>query len=138
MFLESGQSCRVCLNIEPADQLISPCQCEGSLKYIHHQCLNNWRLRTININYIYCCEICHSRYKSPIVIDRQYLKLTICYILPIFLLFGIIIINSYIIKFGIYFLNIIYRFKKYIFGILIFYVFIKFFPNLILRLYLRL
>ena len=36
--------CRICLESEPDNtNLIAPCMCNGSSKYVHRNCLENWR-----------------------------------------------------------------------------------------------
>ena len=37
-------TCRICLENYPFD-FISPCNCRGSLQYVHKTCLDEWRLR---------------------------------------------------------------------------------------------
>ena len=37
-------TCRICLEDYPFD-FISPCNCRGSLQYVHKTCLDEWRLR---------------------------------------------------------------------------------------------
>ena len=37
-------TCRICLENFPFD-FISPCNCRGSLQYVHKTCLDEWRLR---------------------------------------------------------------------------------------------
>lgn len=41
---ESGKVCKICYNEEDTDEnpLIHPCECTGSLKYIHLNCLRYW------------------------------------------------------------------------------------------------
>jgi E3 ubiquitin-protein ligase DOA10 len=67
------QICRVCLSEEEPDkQLINPCSCTGSMKYIHETCLNEWlegkkhMKETEFVNsYIWKnleCEICKTSY----------------------------------------------------------------------------
>ena len=41
MFVPSDQ-CRICLDEENADQLISICKCKGSLEFVHLTCLAFW------------------------------------------------------------------------------------------------
>ena len=38
------KSCRICLGEENEDEneLISPCKCSGTMKYIHLKCLQEW------------------------------------------------------------------------------------------------
>lgn len=39
------KECRICFEqeVDPNDPLIAPCLCDGTSKYIHLSCLNNWR-----------------------------------------------------------------------------------------------
>ena len=67
--------CRVCFcegNFEGKNPLISPCNCTGSVKYIHLNCLRKWLtsklcMKSSSSNNMYCysfksleCEICKS------------------------------------------------------------------------------
>ena len=63
-FVYEEVTCKIChessLDIEGYKLLVCPCQCRGSIKYIHPKCLKNWRTIKNNPKY---CEICHSKYK---------------------------------------------------------------------------
>ena len=60
--------CRICLDTVSRDDLISPCNCDGSVKYVHKGCLHKWikaknrgsfsRSRVDGPMRIYC-EICN-------------------------------------------------------------------------------
>ena len=54
--------CRICLEDDIEENLIHPCKCSGSSKYVHKQCLNEWR--NINHNPISFnqCEVCKYTY----------------------------------------------------------------------------
>jgi len=41
---DSGRSCRICLDEadSPENPFITPCKCDGSMKYIHLTCLREW------------------------------------------------------------------------------------------------
>lgn len=41
--------CRICHSDEPVKDLIAPCNCSGTAKYVHQTCLQNW----LKINGIY-------------------------------------------------------------------------------------
>ena len=69
--------CRICLSEdEPDNPIISPCQCTGSVKYIHLDCIREWlhgkmhKKETALVNsYIWRgleCEICKQYYKDII------------------------------------------------------------------------
>jgi hypothetical protein len=56
-------SCRICLEEDERINLISPCNCDGTTKFIHRQCLNTWRLGNIENDNFKRCEICHFEYE---------------------------------------------------------------------------
>jgi len=106
-------SCRICLEEDNtfSNPFISPCKCKGSMKYIHRNCLQNWRMA--NNTAFYECDICKYKY--------QFVRSTIATILRnelIILLITMItfIIISFII--GILFSPLFekktYKFLKYI------------------------
>lgn len=35
--------CRICLDIDEPEKMISPCLCSGTSKWVHKKCLNRWR-----------------------------------------------------------------------------------------------
>ena len=56
--------CRICFdsNHEERGNLISPCKCSGSQKYIHEECLQRWRDEEINQANRDSCEICRTNF----------------------------------------------------------------------------
>lgn len=34
--------CRICLNSSDSEDLIAPCRCAGSIRFVHEDCLMNW------------------------------------------------------------------------------------------------
>ena len=52
------QQCRYCL--EPDGDFVSPCQCSGTSRYVHVDCLNQWR--HTNPNYRDTCRECGAHY----------------------------------------------------------------------------
>lgn len=60
--------CRYCLSSDNQENMITPCNCEGSMRYVHQQCLEGWINKTnkkivvIKENYnrlnILPCELC--------------------------------------------------------------------------------
>lgn len=67
--------CRICLGEGPGDDdpLIVPCECSGSIRFVHARCLGHWlkgRLGLENYNgsvYFFrplACELCHCIYPS--------------------------------------------------------------------------
>ena len=55
--------CRICLETDDTSNLISPCLCNGTVKYVHSDCLNQWRSSTINSNSFFECSECKFNYK---------------------------------------------------------------------------
>lgn len=52
--------CRICQTTSASEILISPCNCKGTLAYIHLSCLERW-LNQSGRNY---CELCSFRYDA--------------------------------------------------------------------------
>ncbi len=58
--------CRFCLSEKACslNPLISPCDCKGSIEFVHLRCLNIWRNKNIERNYSNC-SLCYSGYRIP-------------------------------------------------------------------------
>ena len=57
------RECRVCFSAENQEDLINPCKCSGTSKWIHKECLSQWRSLTTNPQaYTHCME-CHTEYR---------------------------------------------------------------------------
>lgn len=60
-------ACRICFEQEtkksqdPNNPLICPCQCSGSSKFVHRQCLQQWRETKHRADAFYQCEVCKYR-----------------------------------------------------------------------------
>jgi E3 ubiquitin-protein ligase DOA10 len=55
------KECRYCLASDKISNLIHPCKCYGSLKYVHSECLSNWivvKKEEEIFDQNYTCEIC--------------------------------------------------------------------------------
>jgi hypothetical protein len=59
--MNEEKSCRICLGTEEPENLIRPCHCNGGMRYVHRNCLNEWRLQNVADGY-YSCDICRYRY----------------------------------------------------------------------------
>lgn len=54
--------CRFCLDEDDPDNMISPCKCKGSIRFVHESCLTHWVSldRTTNKK----CFICNTIYRG--------------------------------------------------------------------------
>lgn len=70
---QNDKECRICKDDEQ-NEMINPCNCRGSLEYIHYNCLKTW----IETRGTVDCEVCRSGFKveSRIVVKsfREYLN----------------------------------------------------------------
>jgi hypothetical protein len=60
--------CRFCLSSESTqidDKLISPCDCRGSIQYVHISCMKKWRQYTSYNEHKQICQLCHTYYIFP-------------------------------------------------------------------------
>jgi len=62
-------TCRICLENDLEDNFISPCNCSGTSKYVHKDCLNKWRysfeyspFSNNDIKRYNECDVCKSEY----------------------------------------------------------------------------
>lgn len=66
--INSGATCRICRGeATPDNPLFHPCECKGSIKYLHEPCLLEWiSARNIDVNKpgsVIKCDICHYPFK---------------------------------------------------------------------------
>eukprot|EP00658_Telonema_sp_P-2_P013220 TRINITY_DN15005_c0_g1_i1.p1 TRINITY_DN15005_c0_g1~~TRINITY_DN15005_c0_g1_i1.p1 ORF type:complete len:486 (+),score=95.62 TRINITY_DN15005_c0_g1_i1:3-1460(+) len=66
---EEGDICRICRVGDPLSDLIAPCACNGSSKFIHRDCLNRWRTLTTNPEHQRLCAECKTPYQLEFVQD---------------------------------------------------------------------
>ena len=61
--IETDIWCRICLDNNDIKNFIVPCECNGTIKYVHRECLNKWRY-SYNSNYqrYTTCGTCNSLY----------------------------------------------------------------------------
>ena len=96
--------CRICFESGQKDKIIIPCQCEGSIKYVHKKCIERWIL-SLNIPIDDAkCEICKSKFKikriKPTELSKTQKKKLIITCILFIVLVGSIIVGCI---FGLYF-----------------------------------
>lgn len=66
----ASRECRICLSDDTDQSLISPCDCAGSMKFVHFDCLVQ-SIESINSDR---CEICTARYRNvtTVVVRRSW------------------------------------------------------------------
>lgn len=55
--------CRICLEEDEISNMISPCLCRGHMKYVHRECLNQWRALSEQLNSNDTCPTCKFKYQ---------------------------------------------------------------------------
>lgn len=67
--------CRICLDAGEED-LIAPCHCKGTQKYVHRSCLDNWRSTKEGFAFAHCTE-CRAVFilRANVPPDRWWLRL---------------------------------------------------------------
>lgn len=100
--------CRICYggaeDQQTLGRLISPCRCQGTIKWVHVNCLFQWRMKSKSSKSYYRCEQCHYQYlfirPQLSAILLSYPSLLICTAL-VFL--GASFIAGFIVKLVFYF-----------------------------------
>ena len=67
------KECRICFESDVSDnnQLIVPCKCNGSSRYIHRKCLDTWRETNISTDAFYKCRECHDIYTIEFIFTPE-------------------------------------------------------------------
>ncbi len=60
---EDNKICRICLDGENEDEMITPCHCDGTMRYVHKKCLNNWLEINKDTEKYHRCSECKTYYK---------------------------------------------------------------------------
>ncbi|CAD8098009.1 unnamed protein product [Paramecium primaurelia] len=68
--------CRICLEDGQINAFIKPCECKGSIQYIHEDCLKTWLLRNHKIDEIAAnrvfCELCKKTFHCDVQFQQKY------------------------------------------------------------------
>ncbi|XP_063706171.1 E3 ubiquitin-protein ligase MARCHF2-like [Culicoides brevitarsis] len=62
--------CRICHMQEPNNELINPCNCRGTLGYVHRRCLEHWLSRSGLTR----CELCLFVYRTKSILRYSMCK----------------------------------------------------------------
>ncbi|KAL5207108.1 hypothetical protein ABZP36_031543 [Zizania latifolia] len=75
LVIQDIPQCRICLDNE-GDDLIAPCHCKGTQKYVHRSCLDNWRSTKEGFAFSHCTE-CRAAFllRANVPPDRWWLRL---------------------------------------------------------------
>lgn len=77
------ERCRICQegrneSKDGSFDLLAPCACSGSIKWIHRSCLERWRLEKRDTEHYSVCELCKTPYavsrRTPTILDYIRLK----------------------------------------------------------------
>eukprot|EP00435_Cladocopium_sp_Y103_P061442 s758_g23.t1 len=49
--------CRFCLEESPVEELITPCKCEGTSRYVHEGCLRRWQGEALCYEHALVCQV---------------------------------------------------------------------------------
>ncbi|ADM11732.1 uncharacterized protein Eint_061270 [Encephalitozoon intestinalis ATCC 50506] len=105
--MEDSRFCKICYSlrnpINMKDDLISPCNCKGSIGLVHGVCLKMWRYRGKRIKDIRKCEQCSSFYKldNEVVPHRIVVSLATIGVLVLIYLVSTILFKSLVDAFAI-------------------------------------
>lgn len=61
------RECKICLEEDTVENLISPCQCKGTHQHVHAECLNNWRRRFSRMHiHRHYCSVCKTHFQMNV------------------------------------------------------------------------
>ena len=65
------RECRICFENDNPEDLISPCLCDGTSKWVHRKCLNEWRETNIDKPANTNCMECKYKYKFAYLFPEE-------------------------------------------------------------------
>ena len=65
------RECRICFDSDNPEDLISPCLCDGTSKWVHRHCLNEWRETNINKPANTNCMECKYKYNFSYLFPEE-------------------------------------------------------------------
>lgn len=64
--------CRICYEVDHQSNLIQPCKCTGTQKYVHGYCLNKWRMRHNETEKsFHHCNECNYKYDLKFIYELE-------------------------------------------------------------------
>lgn len=92
---EDDPFCRICYSQEnpvgALDDLVSPCGCKGTIKYVHRYCLRIWRFKGKMVKDIKVCEQCFCEY---IVDDEKHVARAVIVISTVAIMLSLLVLTS--------------------------------------------
>lgn len=64
------KSCRICLDDDSPETMIAPCQCSGSSRWVHRECLDAWRVQEKDRAFSQCTECLFQYHFEPVDSNR--------------------------------------------------------------------
>lgn len=88
--------CRICY--DSTGRLYQVCNCSGSIKYVHSECLSRWLSTLPNNHYNNTyCELCNEKYKfKNITIEKETIINYLTFFLFVSFIFGIVFFILYL------------------------------------------
>ena len=65
------KECRICFEKDKTDEFINPCLCDGTSKWVHKSCLNEWRETNIDKPANTNCMECKYKYKFNYIYPEE-------------------------------------------------------------------
>lgn len=95
---DEARMCRICLDGGGSD-LIAPCRCSGTSKWVHRECLNRWRVAGLNARAFTHCRECEGAYFFVSKFGLHDIRRQQCFIVSLLLrnfVLGLLAIQSWL------------------------------------------
>ncbi len=68
---EEEKVCRICLEEDSPETMIAPCLCKGGSKWVHRECLDEWRTNERDRAFSKCTECLFEYHLQPVYQDEE-------------------------------------------------------------------
>lgn len=70
-----SRQCRICLSTDDSYDMIAPCSCSGSQKWVHRACVDEWRAQERIPRAFTHCPTCRFEYETEVMDDHRTTRL---------------------------------------------------------------
>jgi hypothetical protein len=87
------KQCRICLSEDEQKDIIAPCDCKGSIQYVHKECLQKW----VDVKHSLKCGLCKKKYDVKLKVNyhNDGTKAVLAFIFFCILNVGVILFPDY-------------------------------------------
>ena len=98
---EEGDVCRICRVGASEGELVAPCACAGTSRFVHRACLEQWRAMTSNPEHRRVCAECKTEYNVAQQVPQRSVGERFIAVMAPFIKLGSILVGFILLAYGV-------------------------------------